>query len=73
MGIETMARNIGENAGERHHRLASDIRRQFGERSTVRFLHALPAFKVVDDIPGHLRTLLDKLEETEGKKAKASR
>lgn len=55
------------NTGEKHDSLALDIRRQFGERSTARFLHALPAFKVVDDIPGHLRTLLDRLEETEGR------
>lgn len=61
------------NTGERHEALATDIRRQFGERSTARFLHTMPAFKVVDDIPAHLRALLDKLEQTEGKQAKASR
>jgi hypothetical protein len=55
------------NTGERHDSLARDIRRQFGDRSTTRFLHALPAFKVVDHIPGHLKALLDKLEETEGR------
>jgi hypothetical protein len=55
------------NTGERHDSLATDIRRQFGERSTTRFLHAMPAFKVVDEIPGHLKALLDRLEETEGR------
>jgi hypothetical protein len=61
------------NTGEKHDSLALDIRRQFGERSTARFLHALPAFKVVNDIPRHLRALLDKLEETEsGAKGKTT-
>jgi hypothetical protein len=54
------------NTGERHESLATDIRRQFGKRSTARFLHAMPTFKAVDDIPGHLKALLDKLEEAEG-------
>ena len=69
MRFETMTRDTGE----RHQRLAVDIRRQFGNRSTMRFLHTLPAFKVVDHIPAHLKALLDQLEETEGKKTKASR
>jgi hypothetical protein len=59
--------------GERQESLATDIRRQLGEKSTTRFLHALPAFKVVDDIPNHLRTLLVRLEEAETGKAKISR
>ena len=57
---------MARNTADRHERLAPDIRRQFGERSTRRFLHAMPAFKVVDEIPRHLRALLDRLEETEG-------
>lgn len=56
---------MSRNTGERHDGLALDIRRQFGQRSTARFLHALPAFKVVDDVPGHLKALLDKLDEAE--------
>jgi hypothetical protein len=67
--FETMARDTGE----RHERLAGDIRRQFGEGSTTRFLHAMPTFKVVDRLPRHLKILLDQLEETEGRKAKTSR
>jgi len=55
------------HTGERHGTLATDIRRQFGEKSTMRFLQALPAFKVMDDMPSQLRTLLDKLEEAESR------
>lgn len=55
------------NTGERHTGLATDIRRQVGDRSVRRFAHALPAFKVVEDIPSHLKTLLEQLERTEGK------
>jgi hypothetical protein len=61
------------NTGERHERLSSEIRRQFGERSTTRFMHTLPAFKVVDHMPAHLKALLDQLEKTEGKQSKVSR
>lgn len=61
------------NTGERHESVAHDIRRQFTERSTARFLNAMPAFKVVDHIPGHLKALLDKLDETEDRtRAKAA-
>jgi hypothetical protein len=67
--LKTMARDTGE----RHERLAGDIRRQFGEGSTTRFLHAMPTFKVVDRLPRHLKILLDQLEETEGRKAETSR
>jgi hypothetical protein len=55
------------NTGERHEGVALDIRRQFGERSMARFLNALPAFKVADDMPGHLTALLDKLDEAESR------
>lgn len=48
-----------------HRTLAADIKRQLGDRSTRRFLHAMPAFKPVTDIPDHLRRLLDRLEEQE--------
>jgi hypothetical protein len=64
---------MSRDAGERHERLATDIRRQFGKMSTTRFLHAMPTFKVVNDMPRHMKDLLDRLEETEGKKAEASR
>lgn len=56
---------MANRSGERQTDLASDIRRQFGKRSTARFLNALPAFKVVDDIPAPLKDLLERLEETE--------
>jgi len=55
------------NTGERQTGLAADIRRQFGDGSVRRFARSLPAFKVVDDIPGHLKTLLDQVERAEGK------
>ena len=61
------------NTGERHQGLATDIRRQVGDRSVRRFAHALPAFKVVEDIPSHLRTLLDQLERAEGKASRNDR
>ncbi len=64
-----MARNIAE----RQDRLAADIRRQFTDRSTKRFLRAMPTFRVVDDIPDHLKELLDQLEASEGKAAGRSR
>lgn len=64
---------MAHSSGERQGSLASDIRRQFGERSTARFLNALPAFKVVDDVPGPLKILLKRLEETEKGDAAASR
>lgn len=45
--------------------LARDIRRQFGNGATTRFLHALPTFKVVTDLPEHMRDLLDRLQASE--------
>jgi hypothetical protein len=64
---------MARDTGERRERLAVDIRRQFGARTTARFLHALPAFKVVEEIPDHMRVLLDQLKDAEGKGSKASR
>ena len=61
------------NTGERHQGLATDIRRQVGDTSVRRFAHALPAFKVVEDIPSHLRALLDQLERAEGKASRNGR
>lgn len=56
---------IAEKQGATSHKLATDIKRQFGEEATTRFLRTLPAFKVVSDLPEHLRQLLERLEETE--------
>ena len=56
---------MARNTAERQDRLAADIRRQFTALSTKRFLHAMPAFRVVAEIPGHLRELLDQLEASE--------
>ncbi len=53
-----------ENA-KRRERDISAIRHPFGNGMTTRFLRALPAFKVVDDLPEHLRELLDRLENAE--------
>lgn len=54
------------NAAKREE-LTAQIRRQFTDRSTRRFLHALPAFRVVNDIPEPLRTLLERLEAQESR------
>ena len=56
---------MARNTENRQDRLAGDIRRQFGDLSTTRFLRAMPAFRVVSDIPDHLRQLLDRLEASE--------
>lgn len=46
-------------------RLASDIRRQIADPSTTRCLRALPAFRAVEDLPDHLKVLLDRLDARE--------
>lgn len=61
------------NSMERQEKLATDIRRQFSERSVVRFLGAMPAYKVVSDIPPHLKELLDRLEASERQQRGRSR
>ena len=68
-GFETMARTDAE----RQEQLATDIRRQIGDRSMTRFLGAMPAYKVVSDIPSHLKDLLERLEASERPQASASR
>jgi len=60
---------MARDTGQRQDRLAADIRRQFTDLSTARFLHAMPAFRVVSDIPDHLKELLDRLETSEGQAA----
>jgi len=45
--------------------VSSQIRRQAGDRATRRFLSSLPAFKVVAELPEHLRLLLARLEQAE--------
>ena len=50
---------------KRQDRLSADIRRQIGDRAISRLMQAMPAFRVVTDIPDHLRELLDRLEERE--------
>ncbi|MBN9236396.1 MULTISPECIES: hypothetical protein [Phyllobacteriaceae] len=54
------------NAAKRD-QLTTQIRRQFTDRSTQRFLHALPAFRVVNEIPEPLRTLLERLDAQESR------
>ena len=49
----------------KHEQLPTQIRRQFSDRSNQRFLHSLPTFKVVNEIPEPLRTLLDRLDAQE--------
>ncbi|WP_315925135.1 hypothetical protein [Mesorhizobium sp. SP-1A] len=45
--------------------LSGDIRRQATDRMTRRFLRGMPAFKVVSDLPEHMKTLLERLENVE--------
>lgn len=51
----------GSNANKQNG-LSAEIRRQFGDRTTARFAQTLPTFKVVADIPEHMRTLLERLQ-----------
>lgn len=57
----------------RQEKLANEIRRQFADLSTSRFLRAMPAFKVVSDIPDHMKDLLDRLEASERQSRTPSR
>jgi len=57
----------------RQEKLANDIRRQFADLSTSGFLRAMPAFKVVSDIPDHMKDLLDRLEASERQSRTPSR
>ncbi len=59
----TKVKKHDRTAGDK--RLARDIRHQASDRVTRRFLRTLPAFKVVTDMPEHLRSLLDQLEDVE--------
>lgn len=49
----------------KHDQLPTQIRRQFFDRSNQRFLHSLPTFRVVNEIPEPLRTLLERLDAEE--------
>ncbi|WP_379066553.1 hypothetical protein ACHMW4_11010 [Mesorhizobium sp. UC22_110] len=49
----------------KHDPLTAHIRRQFSDRSNQRFLHSLPTFKVVNELPEPLRSLLEKLDAQE--------
>lgn len=49
----------------KHDPLTTQIRRQFSDRSNQRFLHSLPTFKVVNELPEPLRTLLERLDAQE--------
>ncbi|OQM76157.1 hypothetical protein [Manganibacter manganicus] len=53
------------SSANKHDRLSAEIRRQFGDEATSRFVQTLPTFKVVADIPEHMRTLLKKLQYAE--------
>ena len=64
---------MAQNTAERQRRVASNLRRHIGERSTARFLQTLPAFKVVEEMPRHLKFLLEKLEAAEKGHTKVSR
>ncbi|TGQ46027.1 MULTISPECIES: hypothetical protein [unclassified Mesorhizobium] len=60
------------NNGDSREGLAADIRRQFGNEATTRFLRALPAFRMEADIPDHFRELLDRLDGIEASTAGAN-
>ncbi|PWJ84195.1 hypothetical protein C7441_106110 [Pseudaminobacter salicylatoxidans] len=45
--------------------LALEIRRQFGSDAVKRFVRALPAFKVDQELPRKIRDLLGKLDHAE--------
>ncbi|MEO5756827.1 MAG: hypothetical protein ABIQ51_08225 [Mesorhizobium sp.] len=61
------------NTGERREGLATEIRRQFGNEATTRFLRTLPAFRTEADIPDQFRQLLDRLDGIEGSMASGGR
>ncbi|MHA6687882.1 hypothetical protein [Mesorhizobium sp. A556] len=45
--------------------LATEIKRQLGDRKVARYMQSMPTFKVASDIPHYLRELLDRLEDSE--------
>ncbi|QPC90861.1 hypothetical protein [Mesorhizobium sp. INR15] len=53
------------DTGERREGLATEIRRQFGNQATTRFLRTLPAFRTEGDIPDQFRELLERLDGIE--------
>ncbi len=53
------------NAHEREGRVAAEIRRQIGDNTSRRLARAVPSFRVVSDIPDHLRELLERLDGME--------
>jgi len=63
---------MARNTANRQDKLATDIRRQIGDRSLTRFLGAMPAYKVVNDIPRHMKDLLEQLEASERRQAGGS-
>ena len=64
---------MSRNTAETQEKLATDIRRQFGDRSLTRFLGAMPTYKVVSDLPHHMKELLDRLEASEREQANRSK
>lgn len=64
---------MSRNTAEPQEKLATDIRRQIGDRSLARFLGAMPTYKVVSEIPHHLKELLERLEASERQQADRSR
>jgi hypothetical protein len=53
---------MARSSARKEDQLAADIRRQFGDGATARLARTLPTFKVVSEIPEHLRILLERLE-----------
>jgi hypothetical protein len=56
---------IAHDNTDRRRRLADNVKHQFKDKTTARLVHALPAFKVVHDVPDHLTNLLRRLEKAE--------
>lgn len=61
------------NKGDKRAELAADIKRQFGNEATMRFLRTLPSFRLESDIPEHFRELLDRLDGIEAGVASSDR
>ena len=53
------------NAQEREGRVAAEIRRQIRNNTSRHLARVTPSFRVVSDIPDHLRELLERLDGVE--------
>lgn len=56
---------MSRSNGDQPHTLPANIRRQIGSEANVRFLRAMPAFRVDAELPTDLRDKLKELDRAE--------